>query len=95
MRKIYVGDDAGIVEGIGDMPPPGSVEELQERLTKMNVMADLVAHSERRAKVVVRENIGTTLYFSSKGDDSFWLSKNADRKERKGDCMIYHFTFKE
>ncbi len=93
MRKIHVGDDSDFEEVQKEEETVKDVEGLRNKLFTMNVMADLVSHTETRAKVVVRENVGTSLYFSSMTSDIFWLNKNASKSERKGDCTIYHFNF--
>ena len=93
MRKIHVGDDSGLEETTKEIESVNNIDDLRTKLSTMNVMADITSHTDRRAKVVVRENVGTSLYFSSITDDVFWLNRNARRKERKGDCTVYYFTF--
>ena len=94
MRKIHVGDDLGLEKKEKQVEKVNNVDELRERLQTMNVLADVTFSTDVRARVTVRENIGTSLYFSSMTDDIFWLNKHSTRRERKGDSTIYHFSFK-
>lgn len=96
MRKIHVGDDTDFgytQKEEEEEETVRDIDELRTKLSIMNVMAEIVNHTNTRAKVVVRENLGTSLYFSSMTSDIFWLNKNSKRNERKGDSTIYYFNF--
>lgn len=95
MRKIHVGDDSELNGKDNAAENVSNVDELRSKLQTMNVLADMTYSNKVRARVTVRENVGTTQYFSSMTDDIFWLNKHSSKKERKGDCTIYHFNFEK
>ena len=95
MQKIYIHDDPNSQEADPTAPPPAPAgpDHLRSIVTtRLNVYADF-EQVGRTVKVRVRDDMGTSQFLATAADDHFWLKQYSKKKERIGDCTVYHFRF--
>ena len=68
-------------------------DSLREKISGMDIMADLEVLSPSRGIVRVHKGIGTTMFLASGEDNRAWLQFNSIKKEDKGSVTVYHFVF--
>ena len=94
-EKIFIGDDSDRnyqkqQAALNDKKPE-TYDDLKQRCSKMAIMADVELITKTKARVLVLESSGTTMYMASAPDDIAWLNFHSDSKEKKGSSTLYYF----
>ena len=92
MEKYFIGDDSDRNKKTEPLENIITLEKLKEKVTGMEVYADVVVKSPYRATVTVHKNIGTTMFMSVEFNDHFWLQNNCIKREDTGGVIKYHFV---
>lgn len=93
MEKYFIGDDSSRNKKTEPLKDDKiTLEKLKEKVTCMEIYADVVVKSPYRATVTVHKNIGTTMFMSAEFDDHFWLQNNCIKREDTGGVIKYHFV---
>ena len=97
MKRYYFNDQDVVIkkdekEKENNIIEKVTLDSLKQKISEMDILAELDVKSAYRATVIVHNNVGTTMFFAGNTENHFWLRKNAVKEEEAGSVHKYHFV---
>ena len=94
MPEIYFYDNGELKEPKGEGASKKITPDfLKNKISTMDIFADVNIISDHRGSVVVHKNIGTTGYLATGMDSMAWLQFNCVSKKETATTFVYNFVF--